>query len=492
MVSLWNKEILLCFQSTFSNLKFYGLEIPGFVAGMPLAFMYLTASRTNSLFSFLLGIPFERMIFYHKVSAYVSFVSGALHAYVAYAVEEAFDDRRRLFTDVETHREMYSGDSGDFNEGNNYALFGPEPNLYKFATTGNTNLSGTMIILSYAIIFMTSYVFVRRVAFEFFLFMHLIFAGVCLYYGLEHGVNLFIIVIFWALDVLVRILLMGIGDRGKQTASIRLLPGNIVELQFQKSKCFQYNAGQYVFLCIPKLSHLQWHPFSISSSPNQEYVSIHVKGLGGWTNSLVQLARDGVEEVQVLFDGPYGAPKLDLNSNRYKVVILFSGGIGVTPMFSLCNDLLHKKKLGRDIQKIIFVWSSRKQTTDASFDAEAGSVALPRAFTPNLFVDPPDGIVVRSNPTTSYLDTTGLLFSECYMTGTKGDTELILPGVTFGRPNLNSIFSRAAEVAEDLGERRVAVCVCGPNSLVKSVTSAAKGHSGYGVYFDVHSELFEF
>ena len=42
--------------------------------------------------------------------------------------------------------------------------------------------------------------------------------------------------------------------------------------------------------------------------------------------------------VQVLLEGPYGAVGLDLDSGRYKVLLLLGGGIGVTPMQSVCEQ----------------------------------------------------------------------------------------------------------------------------------------------------------
>ena len=35
------------------------------------------------------------------------------------------------------------------------------------------------------------------------------------------------------------------------------------------------------------------------------------------------------------------------------------GGIGITPMQSICNQLLHEETQGRPIKKIIFIWSIR-------------------------------------------------------------------------------------------------------------------------------------
>ena len=71
----------------------------------------------------------------------------------------------------------------------------------------------------------------------------------------------------------------------------------------------------------------KWHPFSISSSPHQEVVTLHIRNVGYWTNKLYQIA-DTCADINILLEGPYGSLAVDLFSERYKMIMLFSGGIG--------------------------------------------------------------------------------------------------------------------------------------------------------------------
>lgn len=50
----------------------------------------------------------------------------------------------------------------------------------------------------------------------------------------------------------------------------------------------QYNALSFIFLQVRELSWLQWHPFSVSSSPldGNNHLSILIKVLGEWTAKL--------------------------------------------------------------------------------------------------------------------------------------------------------------------------------------------------------------
>eukprot|EP00494_Astrolonche_serrata_P001234 UN01240 len=60
-----------------------------------------------------------------------------------------------------------------------------------------------------------------------------------------------------------------------------------------------------------------------------------------------------------MIEGPYGKPGLDIHSDRYKSFLLISGGIGVTPMQSICNKLLYDMECGRPLEKLYFVWACR-------------------------------------------------------------------------------------------------------------------------------------
>ena len=54
-----------------------------------------------------------------------------------------------------------------------------------------------------------------------------------------------------------------------------------------RPKRFTYQPGDYIFLNIPAIAKYEWHPFTISSSPEQqEQIWVHVRSVGTWTNKL--------------------------------------------------------------------------------------------------------------------------------------------------------------------------------------------------------------
>jgi hypothetical protein len=66
-----------------------------------------------------------------------------------------------------------------------------------------------------------------------------------------------------------------------------VLPSKVIHLVVRKPPKFRFKPGDYVFINIPIIAKYEWHPFSISSAPeNCDYLWLHVKACGNWTNKL--------------------------------------------------------------------------------------------------------------------------------------------------------------------------------------------------------------
>lgn len=46
--------------------------------------------------------------------------------------------------------------------------------------------------------------------------------------------------------------------------------------------------GQYVFIQCPSVSRLEWHPFTLTSAPEEDYFSAHIRIVGDWTQALFE------------------------------------------------------------------------------------------------------------------------------------------------------------------------------------------------------------
>jgi predicted ferric reductase len=75
------------------------------------------------------------------------------------------------------------------------------------------------------------------------------------------------------------------------------------------------------------------HPFSISAAPNGEWLRFTVKATGDWTDRIQRL-RPGT---RVFAEGPYGA--FTGARRRQQRVLLVAGGIGITPLRALLEEL---------------------------------------------------------------------------------------------------------------------------------------------------------
>ncbi|KAL7617361.1 respiratory burst oxidase homolog protein C [Lactuca sativa] len=143
---------------------------------------------------------------------------------------------------------------------------------------------------------------------------------------------------------------------------VAVYPGNVLAIHMSKPQGFKYKSGQYMFVNCAAVSPFEWHPFSITSAPGDDYLSVHIRTLGDWTRQLkvvfsevCQPPRNGKSGLlradcqgenpnfpRVLIDGPYGAPAQDYK--KYDVVLLVGLGIGATPMISIVKDIVNNMK----------------------------------------------------------------------------------------------------------------------------------------------------
>ncbi|KAG6944309.1 hypothetical protein JG688_00017150 [Phytophthora aleatoria] len=324
---------------------------------------------------------------------------------------------------------------------------------------------------------------IRRRFFEFFVRTHWILFIAVITCAILHGaVYAMVGVAPWAIDMLYRL-----AYRSR----------NITRIQFPRvrqdtGETFAYEPGQYAFLCIPSISYFQWHPFTIASSPHEAMVTFYIKAVGDWTTKREASAMrlDGPSTFDLLVDGPYGKISLDLSTPTvYSHVVLFSGGIGMTPMRSIVNWLHHEcyYRSRGVIPHVRFIWSVQEMETIASLLARDE----PRRDS-CLEVDE-----ILSHPRNTNQPTDAFV-SEVYLTRDILDEEAQnLPELANclhigSRPDVIAILREMGEEARNSGKDRVAVLVCGPSALIDDVHYASTRLAReLKVHFDVHRETFE-
>ncbi|PIA43190.1 hypothetical protein AQUCO_02000554v1 [Aquilegia coerulea] len=315
-----------------------------------------------------LFVPFDENINFHKIIAIAIGFGIVLHA-----VSHLACDFPRLIT---CSPQDFALISDEFN--------GKKP-TYKDLLTGVIGVTGIAMIVLMAISFTLATGHFRRnvvrlpapfnrlTGFNAFWYSHHLFTLVYILL-LVHGFFLFFVHNWYQKTTWMYIsvpLLLYIAERTLRACrsnyySVKILkaaelPGNVLSLMMSKPHGFKYKSGQYIFLQCPTISPFEWHPFSITSAPGDDYLTVHIRTVGDWTQELKRVFTEAggsssvngratfsqqVQKIEskglqrLLVDGPYGAPAQDYRN--YDVLLLVGLGIGATPFISILKDLLNQ------------------------------------------------------------------------------------------------------------------------------------------------------
>ncbi|KAI9298355.1 hypothetical protein K502DRAFT_334244 [Neoconidiobolus thromboides FSU 785] len=347
--------------------------------------------------------------------------------------------------------------------------------------------SGCIMLLCLILIGATSLGKVRRQNFELFWYTHHLFAIYFLMYSFHGGFCLIkrdhppycAGASFWkywtfsgVLYLYERVMREWRGSRDTFISRVVLHPSRVVEIQFKK-KDFKMKAGQYIFLNCPEVSLHQWHPFTLTSAPEDDYASIHMRMAGNFTKSLAerlgcdinakspQAATDESLDralPSIMIDGPFGSASEDVFN--YEVSVLVGAGIGVTPFASILRSIwyrLYTPSKQTRLCKVYFIWTCRDKEAFEWFQSLLSVIEqedTSHIIEINTFLTGKLKADEIRNLTLNYE-----VGKEDALTGLRSPTQ-------FGRPNFNSIFQKLVErhKATDIG-----VFFCGPKPLSKSL-----------------------
>eukprot|EP01133_Synstelium_polycarpum_P010754 gene10754-12523_t len=325
--------------------------------------------------------------------------------------------------------------------------------------------SGHVVVVAMVLVYTSSIESVRRPMFEIFWFTHHLFV---VYFVLLcfHGLaGLLEKSTFWMW--IIGPVALYLLERARQH------PSRTIELRMKTEK-FKYKPGQYLFLNCPTIARNEWHPFTITSAPEEDFISCHISIVGNWTGKLSTLLnpekRIGIVQENVLnapdgkpilrIDGPFGAASEEVF--KYKQVMLIGAGIGITPFASILKHIKYQLsrtyQTGPMIEKVHFYWICRDRSSFEWFSGIIGALEMENV---NDFLE--------INP---YL--TGALSPEevrdvMYAGGDEESRDQITGFTTptqFGRPKWREIF---AEQATRYANKDVGVFFCGPKVLSKDL-----------------------
>ncbi|XP_078440635.1 ferric reduction oxidase 2-like [Wolffia australiana] len=307
----------------------------GFAGNLVVAFLFIPVTRSSSILP-LTGLTSESSVKYHIWLGNICMVFFTLHGflYVVY-----------------------------------WACTGHISEMLAWSRDDVANVAGELALVFGLVLWATSLQRIRRKMFELFFYTHQLYALFLFFYLLHVGIGFFFLVLPGIYLFMIDRFLRFLQSRGRvRLVSARLLPGDTVELNFAKSPSLEYNPLSMVFVNVPAVSKLQWHPFTVASNSSLEpdTLSVIMKKEGSWTQKLHHILDSGsVNRLEVALEGPYGP--VSNNFSSYDSLVLISGGSGIVPFISIIREYIFLSSSTPDFKppKIHLVCSF-KTTADLS------------------------------------------------------------------------------------------------------------------------------
>ncbi|KFW74291.1 NADPH oxidase 3, partial [Phalacrocorax carbo] len=137
----------------------------------------------------------------------------------------------------------------------------------------------------------------------------------------------------------------------------------VLELHMKK-RGFKMGPGQYIFLQCPSVSQLEWHPFTLTSAPEEDFFSIHIRVVGDWTAALFKAFGAEEKAFKELWMLPraFGILKLKRTMLQIQMKGKMFARTSVTPFASVLKSVWYKccnPNTVLALQKVYFYWICR-------------------------------------------------------------------------------------------------------------------------------------
>jgi ferredoxin-NADP reductase len=208
--------------------------------------------------------------------------------------------------------------------------------------------------------------------------------------------------------------------------------GTVIEFEYPSNLGgrFAFSSGQYLKVCVPWISKLQWHPFSaihVAGVDNREMCALYCADVGWWTHQMYCSTLLNRKQ-PIWIHGPISSTFDTVKDHDY--AILVASGAGITPVMSALSDLNERRGL-------FLIWICRQPALIDYFHAYFCKIPNLKArifLTGAGSVPVPVGVTCGTNVTVT--------------TGSRPDVarelDAIIGGVTFPLPGSTTTRSATA------------------------------------------------
>ncbi|KAG8483063.1 hypothetical protein CXB51_021935 [Gossypium anomalum] len=299
----------------------------GYVGNICWAFVFFPVTRGSSVLP-LIGLTSESSIKYHIWLGHLSNILFAAHTigFIIY-----------------------------------WAITNQMAEMVEWSKTWVSNVAGVIAIVIAMPMWVTSLPQFRRMKFELFFYTHHLYLLYIFFYVLHVGDAYFCMILPGIFLFLIDRYLRFLQSRQRTALlSARILPCGLLELNFSKTPGLYYNPTSILFVNVPRISKLQWHPFTVSSNCNMEtdYLSVVIKCQGSWSHKLYK--------------------ELGSSLDRLQCLVLVSGGSGITPFISIIREIIFQiQKPNFKVPRVIMICAFKNSADLAMLD-----LLLPISGTP--------------------------------------------------------------------------------------------------------------
>uniref|UniRef100_A0A4X1VH22 NAD(P)H oxidase (H2O2-forming) n=1 Tax=Sus scrofa TaxID=9823 RepID=A0A4X1VH22_PIG len=447
----------------------------GTAASISFMFSYILLTMCRNLITFLREtflnryVPFDAAVDFHRLIASTAIILTVLHS-AGHVVNVYLFSISPLSVLSCLFPGLFHDNGSEFPQKYYWWFFQTVPGL-----------TGVMLLLILAIMYVFASHHFRRCSFRGFWLTHHLY--ILLYMLLIiHGsfalIQLPRFHIFFLVPALIYVgdKLVSLSRKKVEISVVKaeLLPSGVTHLQFQRPQGFEYKSGQWVRIACLALGTTEYHPFTLTSAPHEDTLSLHIRAAGPWTTRLREIYSPPTDDncakyPKLYLDGPFGEGHQEWH--KFEVSVLVGGGIGVTPFASILKDLVFKSSVSCQVfcKKIYFIWVTR---TQRQFEWLADII---REVEENDHRDLVSVHIYITQLAEKFdLRTTMLYICERHFqkvlnrslfTGLRSITH-------FGRPPFEPFFNSLQEVHPQV--RKIGVFSCGPPGMTKNVEKACQ------------------